>query len=41
MPVLKRLRGKLTVPISVDTYKSGVAEKALDMELRSSMTRRG
>src|SRR5579864_8239352 len=30
VPVLKRLRGKLTVPISVDTYKSGVAEKALE-----------
>lgn len=30
IPVLKRLRGKLGVPISVDTYKSGVAEKALE-----------
>jgi dihydropteroate synthase len=30
IPVLKRLRGKLTVPISVDTYKSGVADKALE-----------
>src|SRR5271168_674650 len=30
VPVLKRLRGKLRVPISVDTYKSGVAEKALE-----------
>ena len=30
IPVLKRLRGKMTVPISVDTYKSGVAEKALE-----------
>lgn len=29
VPVLKRLRGKLTVPISVDTYKSAVAERAL------------
>jgi dihydropteroate synthase len=29
VPVLKRLNGKLTVPISVDTYKSAVAEKAL------------
>jgi dihydropteroate synthase len=29
VPVLKRLRNKLTVPISVDTYKSAVAEKAL------------
>ncbi|MEQ1946564.1 MAG: dihydropteroate synthase [Bryobacteraceae bacterium] len=31
VPVLKRLRNKLTVPISVDTYKSGIAEKALDL----------
>jgi dihydropteroate synthase len=31
IPVLKRLRDKLSVPISVDTYKSGVAEKALDL----------
>ncbi len=30
VPVLKRLHGKLTVPISVDTYKSAVAEKALE-----------
>jgi dihydropteroate synthase len=30
IPVLKGLRGKLAVPISVDTYKSGVAEKALE-----------
>ncbi len=30
MPVLKRLRDKLTIPISVDTYKSGVAKAALD-----------
>jgi dihydropteroate synthase len=30
IPVLKRLRGKLTIPISVDTYKSGVAAKALE-----------
>src|ERR1700686_3306687 len=29
-PVLKRLLNKLTVPICVDTYKSGVAEKALE-----------
>ncbi len=29
VPVLKRLRGKLVIPISVDTYKSGVAAKAL------------
>jgi dihydropteroate synthase len=30
VPVLKRLNGKLTIPISVDTYKSAVAEKALE-----------
>ncbi len=30
IPVLKRLRGKLSVPVSVDTYKSAVAEKALE-----------
>jgi dihydropteroate synthase len=31
IPVLKRLRGKLGVPVSVDTYKSAVAENALDL----------
>jgi dihydropteroate synthase len=31
VPVLKRLRNKLTVPLSVDTYKSAVAEKALEL----------
>lgn len=30
VPVLKRLKGNLNIPISVDTYKSGVAEKALE-----------
>jgi dihydropteroate synthase len=30
VPVLKRLRGKLAIPVSVDTYKSAVAEKALE-----------
>jgi dihydropteroate synthase len=30
VPVLKRLKDKLTIPISVDTYKSAVAEKALE-----------
>src|SRR5579862_8446381 len=30
IPVLKRLRNKLTVPLSVDTYKASVAEKALE-----------
>ncbi len=31
IPVLKRLRDKLSVPISVDTYKSEVAERAMDL----------
>ena len=31
VPVLRRLRGKLTIPISVDTYKSAVAGKALEL----------
>jgi len=30
IPVLKRLHGKLTVPISVDTYKAQVAERAIE-----------
>jgi dihydropteroate synthase len=30
IPVMKRLRGKLTIPISVDTYKSAVADRALE-----------
>jgi dihydropteroate synthase len=30
VPVLKRLKGKLSIPISVDTYKSGVVEKAIE-----------
>jgi dihydropteroate synthase len=30
-PVLKRLRDKLAVPLSVDTYKARVAEKALEL----------
>jgi dihydropteroate synthase len=30
VPVLKRLRGKLSIPISVDTYKANVAEKAFE-----------
>jgi dihydropteroate synthase len=28
IPVLKRLKDKLTIPISVDTYKAEVAERA-------------
>ncbi len=28
--VLKRLRGRLTIPVSVDTYKAEVAERALE-----------
>jgi dihydropteroate synthase len=31
IPVLKRLKGKLSVPISVDTYKAEVAERALEL----------
>src|SRR5665213_2358823 len=31
VPVLKRLRDKLAVPISVDTYKAAIAEKALEL----------
>ncbi|MGI8745093.1 MAG: dihydropteroate synthase [Bryobacteraceae bacterium] len=31
VPVLKRLRGQLSVPISVDTYKGSVAEKAIEL----------
>ena len=30
IPVLKRLRDKLTIPISVDTYKAEVAERAFE-----------
>jgi len=30
VPVLKRLRGQLSIPISVDTYKAEVAERALE-----------
>src|SRR5947209_15087899 len=30
IPLLKRLRGRLAIPISVDTHRSGVAEKALE-----------
>jgi dihydropteroate synthase len=30
IPVLKRLKGHLTVPVSVDTYKAEVAERALE-----------
>ncbi len=31
VPVLKRLRDKLSIPISVDTYKAEVAERALEL----------
>ena len=31
VPVLKRLRDKLGIPISVDTYKAEVAERALEL----------
>jgi len=31
VPVLKRLRGQLGIPISVDTYKAEVAERAIEL----------
>jgi dihydropteroate synthase len=31
VPLLKKLRTNLSIPISIDTYKSGVAEKALSL----------
>jgi dihydropteroate synthase len=31
VPVLKRLKDRLTIPISVDTYKAEVAERALEL----------
>jgi dihydropteroate synthase len=31
VPVLKRLRGKLGIPISIDTYKAEVAERAIEL----------
>jgi dihydropteroate synthase len=31
IPVLKRLRGQLGIPISIDTYKAAVAENALEL----------
>jgi dihydropteroate synthase len=31
VPVLKRLRGHLSIPISIDTYKSNVADRALEL----------
>jgi dihydropteroate synthase len=31
VPVLRRLRGKLSIPISIDTYKANVAERALEL----------
>ncbi len=31
VPLLKKLRDNLSIPISIDTYKSGVAEKALSL----------
>src|ERR1700693_5571048 len=30
-PVLKRLKDRLTIPVSVDTYKAEVAERALEL----------
>jgi dihydropteroate synthase len=31
VPVLKRLRDRLSIPISVDTYKAAIAEKAFEL----------
>lgn len=31
IPVLKRLKGRLGIPVSVDTYKAEVAERALEL----------
>src|SRR5713101_1191453 len=31
VPVLKRLKDQLTIPISIDTYKAEVAERALEL----------
>lgn len=31
VPVLKRLRDKLSIPVSIDTYKAAVAERALEL----------
>ena len=31
VPVLKRLRDKLSIPVSVDTYKAAIAEKAFEL----------
>ena len=31
IPVLKRLKGRLSIPISVDTYKAEIAERALHL----------
>jgi dihydropteroate synthase len=33
VPVLKRVRNRMATPISVDTYKSGVAAKALELDV--------
>ena len=30
-PVLKRLKDRLTIPISIDTYKAEVAERAIEL----------
>src|SRR5579862_9234498 len=31
IPVLKRLKGRLSIPVSVDTYKAEIAERALEL----------
>jgi len=38
IPVLKRLKDRLSIPVSVDTYKAEVAERALELGSRSSTT---
>src|ERR1700739_5034221 len=41
VPVLKRLRNKLAIPVSVDTYKASVAEKALELGVEAINDPRG
>src|ERR1700684_2847659 len=33
IPVLKRLKGKLSIPLSVDTYKANIAQKAFEFDV--------
>ena len=34
VPVLKKLRGALSIPVSLDTYKSETAERALQYDIQ-------